>query len=125
MQESALKNQAMHCIDRIGCNSTMSTIMLDAWLSLERFLAQCGKLPPRLEDIDAAALASFVERQSAECINVELLLMNLVGIRMILLESGCAIEQLAPLSVRVKRQRLANDKNGNYRFVKTLAAAVR
>ncbi|RDJ98728.1 hypothetical protein [Paraburkholderia lacunae] len=125
MTESSLKNQAMRCIDKIGSNSTMSTIMLDAWLSLERFLVQYGKLPPRLEDLDAAALASFVERQSSECVNVELLLMNLVGIRMILLESGCTMEQLAPLSVRVKRQRLANDKNGNYRFVKILAAAAR
>ncbi|MFM0011343.1 hypothetical protein [Paraburkholderia sediminicola] len=125
MQESLLTNQAMHCIDKIGSNSTMSTFMLDAWLSLEGFLVQCGKLPPRLEDLDPAALASFVERQSSECKNVELLLMKLVGIRMILLESGCVMEQLAPLSVRLKRQRLANDKNGNYRFVKILAAAPR
>ena len=99
--------------------------MLDAWLSLEQFLARCGKLPSRLEDIDAATLAGFAERQSSECINVEQFLMMLAGIRMILLVSGCAIEQLAPLSVHVKRQRLANDKNGNYRFVKVLAAAVR
>ena len=125
MQESSLKDQVMHCIDKIGSNSTMSTIMLDAWLSLERFLVQCDKLPSRLEDIDAATLSGFVERQSSQCIDVELFLMMLAGIRMILLESGCAIEQLAPLSVHVKRQRLANDKNGNYRFVKVLAAAVR
>ncbi|MFM0152699.1 hypothetical protein PQR05_19165 [Paraburkholderia sediminicola] len=103
----------------------MSTIMLNAWLSLEQFLFECGKLPPRLEGLDAAALASFVERQSSECMNVELLLMNLGGIRMILLTSGCATEQLAPLSVCVKRQRLANDKNGKYRFVKILTTATR
>ena len=71
--------------------------MLDAWLSLEQFLVQCGKLPSRLEDIDAATLAGFAERQSSECINVEQFLMMLAGIRMILLVSGCAIEQLAAI----------------------------
>ena len=123
MTESSLTNQVMRCIENIGCNSTMSTIMLKAWLALEQFLVRSGKLPPRLEDLEAAVLAGFVERYSRECANVELLLVELAGIRMILLESGYPMEQLAALSVPVRRQRLANDKNGKYRFVKTLDAA--
>jgi hypothetical protein len=124
MTESSLNNQVKRCIENIGCNDTMSTFMLKAWLALEQFLVRCEKLPPRLEDLEAAALAGFVEHYLKECANVELLLVELAGIRMILLESGHPIEQLAALSVPVRRQRLANDKNGKYRFVKTLAAAV-
>lgn len=42
---------------------------------------------------------------------------------MMLLGSDCAMEQLARLSVYVKRQRPVNDKSRKCRFMEILAAA--
>lgn len=122
MTESLLIDQVKNCINTIGCNNKMSTIMTTAWITLERFIARFTTLPARLEDLDMALLACFVESHSQACVDVELLLLELTGIRMILLHSGFSQNQLTALSVRVKRERVANDKNGKYRFAKKLCA---
>jgi hypothetical protein len=118
----SLLDEVKYCVEKIGCNDSMSTIMTTAWLSLEHFIAQSTALPARLQDLDAVLLARFVEARSKGCADVELLLLELTGIRMILLQSGFPTNQLTALSVRVKRERLANDKDGKYRFAKKLCA---
>ncbi|SHK75593.1 hypothetical protein [Paraburkholderia terricola] len=120
MSDSILIKHVKHCIDKIGCNEVMRVVTTTVWFALEHFIAQYSATPTRLEDLDVALLARFVETRSQGCVDVELLLLEITSIRMVLLESGFLHNQLTGLSVRVKRERLANDKNGKYRFAKTL-----
>ena len=120
MSNSSLLEQVKRCADKIGCNDMMRAIMAKVWLEFEQSIAPYPSYPFRLQDLDVALLAGFVEARSKQCVDVELLLLEITCIRMVLLESGFLHNQLTGLSVRVKRHRLANDENGKYRFAKTL-----
>jgi len=98
----------------------MCAIMVNVWFEFEQTMVPHSPRPIRLHDLDVASLAGFIEVRSKRCVNVELLLLEITCIRMVLLESGFLNNQLAVLSVRIKRERLPNDENGKYRFGKTL-----
>ncbi|MEX3765019.1 hypothetical protein [Paraburkholderia phenoliruptrix] len=120
MPDSQLLQHVKRCADTIGCNETMRAIMVKVWLEFEQSIDPYSSGPVRLPDLDIALLATFVELRSKRCVDVELLLLEITCIRMVLLESGFLQNQLATLSVRIKRERLANDANGKYRFAKAL-----
>ncbi|MDR6477293.1 hypothetical protein J2778_004794 [Paraburkholderia graminis] len=120
MSDSSLLEQVKRCADKIGCNEMMCAIMVNVWFEFEQTMVPRSPRPIRLHDLDVASLARFIEVRSKRCVNVELLLLEITCIRMVLLESGFLNNQLAALSVRIKRERLANDENGKYRFGKTL-----
>ncbi|EIF28155.1 hypothetical protein BCh11DRAFT_08055 [Burkholderia sp. Ch1-1] len=120
MSDSSLLEQVKRCADKIGCNDMMRAIMSNVWLEFERSIAPYSSLPGRLPDLDLALLAGFIQARSKRCVDVELLLLEITCIRMVLLESGFLRNQLSELSVRIRRDRLANDENGKYRFAKTL-----
>ena len=120
MSDSSLLEQVKHCADKIGCNDMMRVIMAKVWLEFEQSIASFSSHPLQLQDLDVALLAGFVEMRSKRCVDVELLLLEITCIRMVLLESGFLRNQLSGLSVRMKRERLANDENGKYRFAKRL-----
>lgn len=120
MSDSSLLEQVRRCADKIGCNDTMRVIMAKVWLEFERSIASFSLHPPRLRDLDLELIAGFIEVRSKRCVDVELLLLEITCIRMVLLESGFLHNQLSGLSVLIKRERLANDENGKYRFAKRL-----
>lgn len=120
MSDSSLLEQVKRCADKIGCNDMMRVIMTEVWLEFEQSIVPSSLHPLRLQDLDVALLAGFVEVRSKRCVDVELLLLEITCIRMVLLESGFLHSQLSGLSVRIKRERLANDENGKYRFAKRL-----
>jgi hypothetical protein len=98
----------------------MRVIMTKVWLEFEQSIAPFSLYPLQLRDLDLELLACFIEVRSKRCVDVELLLLEITCIRMVLLESGFLHNQLSGLSVRIKRERLANDENGKYRFAKRL-----
>lgn len=120
MPDSQLLQHVKRCAGTIGCNETMRAIMVKVWLEFEQSIDPYSSGLLRLPDLDIALLASFIELRSKRCVDVELLLLEITCIRMVLLESGFLHNQLATLSVRIKRKRLANDANGKYRFAKAL-----
>jgi hypothetical protein len=120
MSNSSFVEQIKLFADNIGCNNMMRDIMANVWLGFENYIAENSAYPIRLKDLDIATLAAFVEMRSKQCVDVELLLLEITCIRMILLESGFSHSQLTDLRVRIKRERLANDENGKYRFAKVL-----
>ncbi|MEQ5841402.1 hypothetical protein N0A02_18390 [Paraburkholderia acidicola] len=120
MSDSSLLEQVKRCADKIGCNDMMRVIMAKVWLEVEQSIAPFWSHPLQLQDLDVALLAGFVEMRSKQSIDVELLLLEITCIRMVLLQSGFLHNQLSGLSVRIKRERLANDESGKYRFTKRL-----
>ncbi|TDY25489.1 hypothetical protein B0G81_5960 [Paraburkholderia sp. BL6665CI2N2] len=120
MSDSSFLEQVSRCADKIGSNDMMRAIMAKVWHEFEQSIAPNSSYPLRLRDLDVPLLAGFVEARSKQCLDVELLLLEITCIRMVLLESGFLHNQLSELSVRVKRHRLANDEKGKYRFAKKL-----
>lgn len=120
MPDFSLLEQVKRCADKIGYNDVIRVIMAKVWLEFEQSIAPFSSHPLQLQDLDVALLAGFVEMRSKRCVDVELLLLEITCIRMVLLESGFLHNQLSGLSVRIKRERLANDENGKYRFAKRL-----
>ncbi|MCX4149029.1 MULTISPECIES: hypothetical protein [Paraburkholderia] len=122
MSDSLLIHQVRYCAERIGFNDTMRTITNTVWLAIEQFTARFSEIPKRLEDLNVASVARFIETRSEGNPDVESLLLELTCVRLILLESGFSHNELTQLSVRVRRERLVNDKSGKYQFAKRLYA---
>ncbi|MFM0414792.1 hypothetical protein [Paraburkholderia aromaticivorans] len=122
MSDSLLIQQVRYCADKIGFNETLHAVTNTVWLAVEQFIARYSELPTRLEELNIASLARFIETRSKENPDVESLLLELTCVRLILLESGFSHNELTQLSVRVRRERLANDKRGKYQFAKRLYA---
>ncbi|PZR42323.1 hypothetical protein [Paraburkholderia fungorum] len=120
MSDSSLLEQVKRCAEKIGCNDMMRAIMAKVWLEFEQSIVPFSSHPLRLQEVDLELLARFIEVRSKRCVDVELLLLEITCMRMALLESGFLHNQLGGLSVRIKRERLANDENGKYRFAKRL-----
>jgi hypothetical protein len=122
MSDSILIHQVRYCADEIGFNETLHAVTNTVWLAVEQFITRYSELPTRLEELNIASLARFIETRSKENPDVESLLLELTCVRLILLESGFSHNELTQLSVRVRRERLANDKRGKYQFAKRLYA---
>ena len=120
MSDSSLLEQVKRCAEKIGCNDMMRAIMAKVWLEFEQSIVPISSHPLRLQEVDLELLARFIEVRSKRCVDVESLLLEITCMRMALLESGFLHSQLGGLSVRIKRERLANDENGKYRFAKRL-----
>ncbi len=120
MSDSSLLEQVKRCADKIECNDMMRAIMAKVWLEFEQSIAPFSSHPLRLQELNLELLAGFIQVRSKRCVDIELLLLEITCIRMVLLESGFLHNQLSGLRVRIKRERLANDENGKYRFAKRL-----
>jgi hypothetical protein len=122
MSDSLFIHQVRNCADKIGLNDTMRIITITVWLAIEHFTSQYSGTPNQLENLSVASVARFIETRSEGNLDVESLLLEITCVRLILLESGFSHNELTQLSVRVKRERLVNDKSGKYRFAKRLYA---
>jgi hypothetical protein len=121
MSEIVLAHQARCRAEQIGLNEYMRSITSAVWTAFERFLPLDSTCPAQLEDMDVQLVERFIASRAEDCTDVEVLLVEIACIRLTLSASGFHHRQLAALRVRVKRERLANDANGKYRFAKTLA----
>jgi hypothetical protein len=122
MSDSPFIHQVKNCADKIGLNETMRNIAVTVWLAIEDFTSQYSDIPSQIENLNVASVARFIGTRSKKNLDVESLLLELTCVRLVLLDAGFSRNELVQISVRVKRERLGNDKSGKYRFAKKLCA---